>query len=58
MGMMFSNPFKKKEVDYEELEGAAEEAGRAALKGEVGRASKAAGGQRDGGRQAKSRVGK
>lgn len=35
MGMMFSNPFKKKEVDYDELEGAALEAGRAALKGEV-----------------------
>lgn len=35
MGMMFSNPFKKKEVDYEELEGAAQEAGQAALKGEV-----------------------
>lgn len=35
MGMMFSNPFKKKEVDYEELEGGAEEAARAALKGEV-----------------------
>ena len=33
--MMFSNPFKKKEVDYEELEGAAQEAGQAALKGEV-----------------------
>lgn len=32
---MFSNPFKKKEVNYEELEGAAGEAGRAALKGEV-----------------------
>ncbi|CAM9626462.1 unnamed protein product [Ectocarpus sp. 13 AM-2016] len=35
MGMMFSNPFKKKEVNYEELEGGAEEAARAALKGEV-----------------------
>lgn len=33
--MMFSNPFKKKEVDYDELEGAAGEAGRVALKGEV-----------------------
>lgn len=33
--MMFSNPFKKPEVNYEELDGAAEEAARAALKGEV-----------------------
>lgn len=33
--MMFSNPFKKKEVNYEELEGAAGEAARAALKSEV-----------------------
>lgn len=33
--MLFSNPFKKKEVNYEELDGAAEEAARAALKGEV-----------------------
>lgn len=33
--MLFSNPFKKKEVNYEELEGAAGEAGRAALLGEV-----------------------
>lgn len=32
---MFSNPFKKKEVNYEELDGAAAEAARAALKGEV-----------------------
>lgn len=35
MGMLFSNPFKKKEIDYDELEGAAEEAAKAALKGEV-----------------------
>lgn len=33
--MMFSNPFKKREVDYEELEGAASEAAKYALKGEV-----------------------
>ncbi|CAM9716550.1 unnamed protein product [Discosporangium mesarthrocarpum] len=33
--MMFSNPFKKKEVDYDALEGGAAEAARAALKGEV-----------------------
>eukprot|EP00752_Nemacystus_decipiens_P013846 g12293.t1 len=43
MGMMFSNPFKKKEVNYEELEGGAQEAGQAALKGEV--PSKSEGGQ-------------
>lgn len=35
MGMLFSNPFKKKEIDYEELEGAAEEAAKSALKGEA-----------------------
>ncbi len=35
--MLFSNPFKKKEVDYEELEGAASEAAQTALKGEVSR---------------------
>ncbi|CAM9298553.1 unnamed protein product [Sphacelaria rigidula] len=33
--MMFSNPFKKPEVKYEELEGQAQEAAKAALKGEV-----------------------
>eukprot|EP00904_Undaria_pinnatifida_P003731 jgi/Undpi1/13359/HiC_scaffold_8.g03018.m1 len=33
--MLFSNPFKKKEVNYEELEGAAGEAAKAALVGEV-----------------------
>ena len=35
MGMVSSNLFKKKEVDYDELGGAASEAAQAALKGEV-----------------------
>lgn len=33
--MLFQNPFAKKEVNYDELEGSAKEAGVAALKGEV-----------------------
>lgn len=33
--MMFSNPFKKPEVKYDELEGQAQEAAKVALKGEV-----------------------
>ncbi|CAN0348366.1 unnamed protein product [Ascophyllum nodosum] len=33
--MMFQNPFAKKEVNYEELQGSAKEAAEAALKGEV-----------------------